>query len=80
MRLSWGGAVTAVVTALTAGFGAGMWVRGSEWPVRGIYRIGYGVGRMTVARQEAACRGLGVPPEQGWPVGGEGGSGLSAVR
>ena len=72
MRVTWGGAVTTVVTAFTAGMGAGAWVRGSEWPVRGIYRIGYGVGRMTVAREKAARRGLGIPPDQGWPVGGEG--------
>ena len=63
--------MTAVVTAFTAGMGAGAWVRGSEWPVRGIYRIGYGVGRMTVAREKAARRGLGLPAEEGLPMGSE---------
>ena len=58
MRLSWGAVVVAV------SFGAGAWVRGSEWPVTGIYRIGYGIGRLAGAREAAAAarRGVGIPP------------------
>ena len=65
MRLSWGAAMAAVA------FGAGVLLGETRIQVRGIYRIGKAVGRREGAAQEAARRGLGVPPGPGWPLGSE---------